>query len=96
MSDETRPYRVIYNDGSYLDYDLTEEEYKRLCDFTAKNMYYFKYTYGMLRLQDIRSIIIPRAPEGEDSGQASPDAPHEWIRWEQEQREKEVDEDIDY
>ncbi len=92
----TKLYRVIYNDQSYLDYELTEDEYNLLWHLIAGNKRFLKFQYGILLLQDIRAVIEAKLPEEEDSGQAPPDSPQAWIEWERQQREREVDEDIDY
>lgn len=96
MSDQTKLYRVIYNDGSYLDYELTAKEYEDLISCTKHGVGAFQFSYGLLVLKDVRTIIEARLPEEEDRGQAPPDAPLEWMEWERIEREKEVDEDIDY
>lgn len=77
MYDETltQPYAIYYNDGTYMIYDLTEEDLNRIMDrlvvnpLPASRHKYVKISLGILCLTDIRSVIEQKEKDKEGNSQ---------------------------
>lgn len=62
---KTYPYAIHYNDGSYMVYDLTREDFDKIKKHMAgpPNVRIIECSIGILNLQDVRSVIEQRVPK---------------------------------
>lgn len=92
-------YTFYYMDGTFISYQLTDEEYERLGKAIAMSDICVMVGVGLLVLRDIRSVVRYRGePVVEEHEGADPDMDEEskeWIRVNDLARrlEKEDDED---
>jgi hypothetical protein len=54
---ETNPYAIIYTDGSYVVYDLTNGQYEKFQDAMRGGDLAFIHDLGTFTTKDIRSIV---------------------------------------
>lgn len=88
------PYAIYYNDGSYMIYDITKEDFDILCKkltekpaFNTGGLQYgqaaaVELSIGVISMRDIRSVIKqnPPKPVKKNEGTA-PDLTPEEIEW---------------
>lgn len=77
---ETKPYSVMYADGTYLVFELTQEDYDTLKQAVV-DVKVADISIGLLVTSDIRSIIIQK-PKIEQHKGSNPDLPagsKEWL-----------------
>lgn len=51
------PYAIVRNDNSYNVYDITRADYGKIKEGLLENKTYTEISIGLLRLDDIRSVI---------------------------------------
>lgn len=91
---KTYPYAIYYNDGSYMIYDLTQDDYdhlkKTLTHTPAFNTGGLQYgspvsielSIGLISLKDIRSVIKQKPPEKPKKNESAiPELTTEEIEW---------------
>lgn len=60
---ELKAYNVIYADGTYQTFELTRDEFVRLCENIAFDKRVFNTRELLLVLTDVRTIVEHKEPE---------------------------------
>lgn len=85
------PYAIYYNDGSYMIYDITQEDFDALSKLMRQTTNFqggitppssIELSIGLISLKDIRSVIKQKPPEKVKKHEGtSPDLTDEEIEW---------------
>lgn len=83
------PYAVYYNDGSYLVYDLTPEDYSTLSSHLTDHSTFRAVilTIGTLAIGDIRAVIEQKVEKPKQNKGETPDLTPEEVAFLREQSE---------
>lgn len=91
------PYAIYYNDGSYMIYDITQEDFDKITACMTKAVTYstnslnpihslpptsVELSIGIISMKDIRSVIKQNPPAKVKKNEGtSPDLTEEEIEW---------------
>ena len=77
------PYAIYYNDGSYMIYDITQEDFDHLKKtLIMQAPVAVELSVGLISTKDIRSVIKQKPPEKVKKHEGtSPDLTDEEIEW---------------
>jgi hypothetical protein len=80
---KTKPYAIYYNDGSYMIYDLTQEDFDMLSTCIQDSpTSAIELSIGIIVLKDVRSVIRQKPPEKPKKNEGTaPDLTAEEIEW---------------